>query len=70
MADESLPVVMDDSLVQFDDARMEKALGFIRDDRARGELGQVILFTCHKRVLLAAKRLDMIDGVFHMAQSE
>ncbi|MBQ5544443.1 MAG: hypothetical protein IIU00_02100, partial [Clostridia bacterium] len=70
MADESLPVVMDDSLVQFDDTRMEKALGFIRDDRARGELGQVILFTCHKRILLAAKRLDMIDGVFHMAQSE
>lgn len=68
MSDETLPVMLDDAFVQFDDERMEKALGFIGSDNAVGELGQVILFTCHKRVLLAAKHLDMTDGVFQMAE--
>lgn len=68
MADEKMPVLLDDSFAQFDDNRMEKALAFIGSDNAVGELGQVIIFTCHKRMLLAAKRLNMIDGVFSMEQ--
>lgn len=66
MSDEKLPVMLDDSFAQFDDTRMEKALAFIGSDNALGEMGQIIIFTCHKRMLLAAKRLDMTDGVFNM----
>lgn len=66
MADESLPVLLDDAFAQFDDGRMMNALSFINEDNKVGELGQVILFTCHKRVLHAAKKLDMIDSVFSM----
>ena len=66
MADEKLPIMLDDSFAQFDDTRMEKSLAFIGSDNAMGELGQIIIFTCHKRMLIAAKRLNMIDGVFNM----
>lgn len=66
MADERLPVLLDDAFAQFDDNRMMNALSFINEDNKVGELGQVILFTCHKRVLHAAKKLNMIDSVFSM----
>lgn len=66
MSDEKLPIMLDDSFAQFDDARMEKSLAFIGSDNSIGELGQIIIFTCHKRMLIAAKRLDMTDGVFSM----
>lgn len=68
MADEKLPVLLDDSFARFDDVRMEDALGFIGADCAAGEMGQIFLFTCHKRVLLAAKRLGLTDGVFRMGE--
>lgn len=70
MADEQLPVLLDDAFAQFDDTRMQNALSFIKEDSKVGELGQVILFTCHKRILHAAKKLDMIDSVFSMEQPE
>lgn len=70
MADEQLPVLLDDAFAQFDDTRMQNALAFINEDSKVGELGQVILFTCHKRILHAAKKLDMIDSVFSMEQTE
>lgn len=66
MSDEKPPVLLDDAFAQFDDNRMQNALSFINEDNKVGELGQVILFTCHKRVLHAAKKLDMIDSVFSM----
>ena len=66
VADEKLPVLLDDSFAQFDDKRMEQALAFIREDCEAGELGQTLLFTCHSRVLRAAKKLGMTEGVFSM----
>jgi hypothetical protein len=47
---------------------MMNALSFINEDNKVGELGQVLLFTCHKRVLHAAKKLDMVDSVFGMEE--
>ncbi len=69
MSDEKLPVLLDDAFAQFDDERMTNALSFINEDNKVGELGQIILFTCHKRVLYAAKELDMTDSVFDMVKS-
>ena len=66
VADEKLPIMLDDSFAQFDDERMEQALAFIRQDNANGELGQTVIFTCHKRMLRAAKKLEMTEGVFRM----
>lgn len=66
MSDEKLPVMLDDSFAQFDDTRMEKALSFIGEDNSLGELGQIIIFTCHKRMLRAAKKLEMTNSVFSM----
>jgi uncharacterized protein YhaN len=66
VTDEILPVMLDDSFVQFDDERMTDALKFIKDDNALGEIGQVIIFTCHKRMISAAKKIEMTDNVFSM----
>ena len=66
VTDEMLPVMLDDSFVQFDDERMTGALKFIKEDNALGEIGQVLIFTCHKRMVSAAKKLDMTENVFSM----
>jgi uncharacterized protein YhaN len=52
-----LPLVMDDILVNFDEARMESCLRVIADISSRH---QVLLFTCHAHVRDAAAR--MITG--------
>ena len=44
----------------------EKVLEQGRQDNANGELGQTVIFTCHKRMLRAAKKLEMTDGIFRM----
>lgn len=43
---EPLPVIMDDVLVNFDDARAAASLGALRD---AARVTQVILLTCHQR---------------------
>lgn len=44
--DKSCPIILDDALVNFDDARCEKALGLLR---TLAQERQIILFTCHRR---------------------
>ena len=66
ITDDKLPIMLDDSFVQFDDDRMTDALRFIKEDNALGEIGQVIIFTCHKRMINAAKKLELTDSVFSM----
>ncbi len=66
VTDDMLPVMLDDSFVQFDDDRMNDALRFIKEDNAVGEIGQVIIFTCHKRMINAAKKLELTDNVYSM----
>ena len=40
------PLILDDALVRFDDARLEAALTLLREE---AEHRQVILFTCQSR---------------------
>ena len=61
-----MPVMLDDSFARFDDDRMTAALKFLRDDNSMGEIGQVIIFTCHKRIVSAAKKLEMTENVYSM----
>ncbi len=44
---ETLPLIFDDSFVQYDDSRLETALKWI----TKAYNGQIIIFTCHKREL-------------------
>ena len=66
VADDKMPVMLDDSFARFDDDRMTAALKFLRDDNSMGEIGQVIIFTCHKRIVSAAKKLEMTENVYSM----
>ncbi|WP_295406615.1 YhaN family protein [uncultured Thiocystis sp.] len=50
-----LPFIVDDILIQFDDARAQATLGALMDFSART---QVILFTHHQRVVEQAQDLD------------
>jgi len=55
---ESMPFIVDDILVEFDDARSEAAL---REMSVLAQKGQVILFTHHARVVEQAKEISA-DG--------
>ena len=44
--DEPCPIILDDALFTFDDARMATTLDFLRET-AKGR--QIILFSCHSR---------------------
>ncbi len=66
VSDDKMPVIFDDSFVRFDDERMTSALKFLKEDNALGEIGQTIIFTCHKRMISAAKKINMTENVFSM----
>lgn len=51
--DESLPVILDDSLSQYDDRRSETAIGFLKEFC---EDSQGMLFTCHNSICEAAEK--------------
>jgi len=44
---EKLPLLLDDSLAQYDDGRMETAVKYLKE---YGEKSQIIMFTCHKSI--------------------
>ena len=49
---EELPVLLDDVFIQYDDDRARKGLEFLADYYNGGESSpQVILFTCHRRIV-------------------
>ena len=50
----SLPILLDDSLTQFDDNRQKTALEFLRDYSNKN---QIIMFTCHKAISDTAEAL-------------
>lgn len=51
----SCPIILDDALVNFDDARCEKALGLLRD---MAKSRQILLFTCHSREAALSTRFE------------
>lgn len=51
-SNEELPVLLDDVFIQYDDERARKGLEFLADYSNGGESSpQVILFTCHRRIV-------------------
>lgn len=66
LTEEVLPIMLDDAFAQFDDRRMTDALAYIGKENEAGNLGQVIMFTCHDRLLLAAKEVGMTDGIVRL----
>lgn len=55
-SNEDLPILLDDVFVQYDDERARKGLEFISDYSSGGDSSlQIILFTCHNRIVEWAK---------------
>lgn len=50
----SLPVLLDDSLSQYDDRRMKKAMEFLKE---YSENSQIIFFTCHNNIKDVAEKI-------------
>ncbi len=50
----SLPLILDDPLTQYDDTRAEAALSYLSD---YGKSHQIILFTCHSKIRDTAEKL-------------
>jgi len=44
--EKAVPIVLDDALASFDDARCAAALDYLREE---AETRQILLFTCHSR---------------------
>ena len=63
LSQENMPILLDDAFAQFDDKRMSDALYYLATENGTGRLGQVILFTCHEKVLYIAKDQGLLEGV-------
>ncbi len=51
---ESLPILLDDALTQYDDKRAETALKYLKE---YSKDGQIIMFTCHRAIYSSAEKL-------------
>ncbi len=59
-ADEPMPFIIDDILINFDDARSRATLQILAE---LGEKNQVILFTHHRRIVEEARQLSGPEGI-------
>ena len=50
---ESLPILLDDALTQYDDKRAETALKYLKE---YSKDGQIIMFTCHRAIYSSAEK--------------
>ncbi len=50
-----LPIILDDSLAQYDDTRVKTALAFLKD---YSQNGQILMFTCHNSIVELSKDSD------------
>jgi len=57
---EPFPLLLDDSLMQYDDDRLRSALKYLS-----GRTGQTILFTCHKHIVETARGLGARIASIH-----
>lgn len=68
LTEDAAPLVLDDALVSFDDARMALALDYLAEE---GKKRQILLFTCHSReAAWAAGRKDATIAPLHSAAAE
>lgn len=63
---EPLPIILDDILVRFDEERSQSALRLLAQ-LAKTE--QILIFTCHKRVLELAQKIEGID-CYQLSQTQ
>ncbi|MBE6753298.1 MAG: hypothetical protein E7559_02925 [Ruminococcaceae bacterium] len=54
LSEENLPLMLDEAFAQFDDRRTAEALSYLITESEAERIGQVLVFTCHERVLKAA----------------
>lgn len=66
LSEENLPLLLDDAFAQYDDKRMSDALRYLNAENEAGRLGQVVLFTCHDRILYAAKEHGLTRGIVRL----
>ncbi|MFT9494472.1 ATP-binding protein [Anaerosolibacter sp.] len=57
----SIPVIMDDAFVQYDEGRLEAVLNYLY---AYGKTHQVILFTCQKRELEFLRNYENVNYIY------
>ena len=50
---DSLPILLDDALTQYDDSRAETALKYFKEYSKKG---QIIMFTCHRSIYSSAEK--------------
>ena len=53
--DTPLPIILDDSLAQYDDTRTKTALEFLND---YSKDGQILMFTCHNHIVTSGQDLN------------
>lgn len=54
LSEENLPLLFDDAFSQLDDGRMNKAMNYLIKESSEDRLGQILIFTCHERIVKAA----------------
>lgn len=57
--DISIPLLMDDVLMRYDDKRLELALNYLKIYSDSLQEGQIIIFTCHKTVIECGANLEI-----------
>ncbi len=57
---EDLPIFLDDSLAQYDDVRMQKAIEFLSE---YAKAHQIVMFTCHNSIADIAKENNAVIGL-------
>lgn len=55
----SIPILMDDVLMRYDDKRLELTLNFLKNYIDPSEEGQIIIFTCHRRIIECGMELNI-----------
>ncbi len=66
LSEENLPLLLDDAFAQYDDKRMTDAIRYLGTENEAGRLGQIMLFTCHDRILYAAKENGLTRGIVRL----
>ena len=67
LSEERLPLLLDDAFAQYDDKRMTEALTYLGEECDGDSIGQILMFTCHERVLTAAENCGLGEGIIRMS---
>lgn len=68
VSDVSLPVFLDDAFAQYDDKRTQSALFYLAKQGGGKDIGQVIIFTCHKSIVKMAKDIGIQNPIIKISE--